>query len=249
MEPDRYLTHLAADVALIRALAGEVDGRAVQVPTCPEWTLDDLVRHVAHAYLNVASRRLRLPEDVPPEDLSQEDPIAALDRGHAELLGRLKGRDPAESCGGQPDTVGFWIRRMAHETAMHRIDAEQAVRGRATPLAPDFAEDGIDETLAVFLWQGTRYWPVDWSAHLVDWGGQWVQLSTVDRAWRVTVDPDGVQVGPDGGGTPDAVVYGAPDPLLRWLWNRGFAGEVSARGDGAPLERLRGLLTAVTRVG
>ncbi|GIJ43936.1 hypothetical protein Val02_08220 [Virgisporangium aliadipatigenens] len=181
MEPDRYLTHLAADVALIRALAAEVDGRAVQVPTCPEWTLDDLVRHVAHAYLNVASRRLRLPQDVPPEDLSAEDPIAALDRGHAELLRRLKGGDPAESCGGQPDTVGFWIRRMAHETAMHRID--------------------------------------------------------------------GVRVGPAGGGTPDAVVHGVPDPLLRRLWNRGFAGEVTARGDGALLDRLGGLLTAVTRVG
>jgi uncharacterized protein (TIGR03083 family) len=255
MDPDRYLGQLAADVALIRGIALSTRGRAVAVPTCPQWTVEDLVRHVAHAYLNVASRRLALPEDVPPQDLSEEDPVAALDRGHAELLARLKGRDPAESCGGRPDTVGFWIRRMTHETAMHRVDAEQAVGGRATPLPADLAVDGIDETLAVFVWQGPRHWPVDWSAHLVDWDGAWVRLSTVDpatavdRAWRVTVDADGTQVGPAPAGSPDAEVSGAPDPMLRWLWNRGYAGEVSARGDGAVLDRLRGLLSAATRVG
>jgi len=249
MEPDRYLALLAADVASIREVARTADGRAVAVPTCPEWTLDDLVRHVAHAYLNVAARRLRLPDDVPPQDLSGEDPVAALDRGHAELLARLKGRDPAESCGGHPDTVGFWIRRMAHETAMHRVDAELAVHGRAAPIPPELAVDGIDETLAVFVWQGPRYWPVDWSAHLVDWDGAWVRLATADRAWRVTVDAEGTQVGPDSGGEPSAEVSGAPDPMLRWLWNRGSAGEVSARGDGAVLDRLSRLLTAATRVG
>jgi hypothetical protein len=55
------------------------------------------------------------------------------------------------------NTVDFWFRRMAHETVIHRIDAELACSS-VTTIPEDLALDGVDEVLD-FLpllgsWQG-----------------------------------------------------------------------------------------------
>ncbi|MGH3901098.1 MAG: maleylpyruvate isomerase N-terminal domain-containing protein, partial [Pseudonocardiaceae bacterium] len=48
-------------------------------------------------------------------------------------------------------SVGFWARRMSHETAMHRADAELAL-GREFALPADIAADGISEWLSALSW-------------------------------------------------------------------------------------------------
>jgi hypothetical protein len=66
--------------------------------------------------------------------------VALLDRSYAALVGELTTRDPSDRGGTwyEPDpTVGFWGRRMAQESVIHRIDTwgEQA-------LAADYRRDG-----------------------------------------------------------------------------------------------------------
>src|SRR5439155_1381513 len=99
---------------LQEAAEAEFDRRAgltdPAVPTCPEWTVGDLVRHVANGYLNVVVRQLRLPAETPVRDLGGTAPLAALDSGYPEMLAEFARRDPEDPAG------RFWLRRMAHET-------------------------------------------------------------------------------------------------------------------------------------
>lgn len=70
------------------------------------------------------------------------------------MLGEFAARrpeDPAGSWHTSDQEVGFWIRRMAQETVIHRIDAELATGQPVAPVPAGLAVDGIDETLKVFV--------------------------------------------------------------------------------------------------
>jgi uncharacterized protein (TIGR03083 family) len=61
--------------------------------------------------------------------------------------------DPEAQCwnfGPPPRTAGFWLRRLAHEHAVHLVDACQASDLEAPVLDENFMLDGIDEVLAMF---------------------------------------------------------------------------------------------------
>ena len=86
MENVRFLECLAADYERIRAVApGNLDR---QVPTCPEWTVADLLQHVGKVYLHKAAimRDGAEPSPWPPPGLNDEEPVALLDRAYAELM-------------------------------------------------------------------------------------------------------------------------------------------------------------------
>jgi hypothetical protein len=223
MDTVRLLECLDTDVARLREVA--VRDLSAPVPTCPEWTVEDLVRHVANLYQNVVVRRFRMAEDVPRQDFVDAvalDALDALDRCYAAMTTEFAARHPSDHVGREPyETVRFWIRRMAHETAIHRVDAELAnpgtahtattrsaathsVRGHTaaahtaavTPIPRDLAVDGIDEMMAEFLVPVTHLFPEEFADHLSDWAGRWVLVSAGDAAWQVTVRPDGADVTP-----------------------------------------------------
>jgi hypothetical protein len=225
------------------------------VPTRPGWTVEDLVRHLANLYLNVVVRRLRMPGEGPEQDLAGEDPLTALDRCYATMTGEFAVRDPQDHVGRLPhETVYYWIRRMAHETAIHRVDAELAVGDTVVPIPQDLAVDGLDELLAGFLAEVTRLFPEEFTADLSDWTDRWVLVSAGDTGWRITVRPDGAEVsrlGAERGVDGDAAasVRGEPAMLVRWLYNRGGADGVIVDGDADLIAQLRRLLTAVTNTG
>src|SRR5690348_15295407 len=131
MENSRYLACLAADFQRLKDVA---TGRAeATVPSCPGWTMDDLVRHVGQVYLHKvgAMRDGVEPQEWPPKGTESEEPLRVLERGYAALLHEFDTRKPEDPAGSwyAPDhTVGFWIRRMAQETVIHRIDAELAAQ-------------------------------------------------------------------------------------------------------------------------
>ncbi len=144
------------------------------VPSCPGWTVADLTRHVAEVYLhkNLAMREGAEPEPWPPKELAHEEPLALLDRAYAGLLGEFAARKPADPAGSwytPGQTVGFWIRRMAQETVIHRIDAELGTGQPVAPVPSDLAVDGIDELLKVFVAytspSGAATSPPSWPAH------------------------------------------------------------------------------------
>jgi hypothetical protein len=135
MDSADLLKCLAAEVTrLHEAAAGNL---AAPVPTCPEWTVKDLVVHVANGYRNVVVPQLRLPEQTPAQDLAGLEPLTALHHCHAALASEFAARQRRDHTG--QDTAGttsFWIRRMAHETAIYRIDAELALAQPSVPIPP-----------------------------------------------------------------------------------------------------------------
>src|SRR5207302_5692344 len=73
--------------------------------------------------------------------------------GHGALVRALPDAPPDLQCFTflpAPSALAFWARRQAHETAIHRVDAELA-GGSVTPFDPAFAADGIDELLRGFV--------------------------------------------------------------------------------------------------
>jgi len=125
------------------------------VPTCPDWTLRQLATHVGRAHrwaAEIASTRSAefIPFRQVPDGRIPDDPAlhAPWLRAGAERIiqaVREAGSDPVWTFD-ELRPASFWARRMAHETAVHRADAEIAV-GRQPELEPDLAADAIDEWL------------------------------------------------------------------------------------------------------
>jgi len=247
----RFLECLASDYARMRTVA-EATGLGAKVPTCPEWTLADLVQHVAQVYLHKAEcmRLGRHPENWPP-DLSGEPPLESLDRGYRDLVAEFAAR-PAESTTYtwyQPDqTVGFWIRRMAQETVIHRVDAELAAGVEVAPIPEDLAVDGVDEVLVAFLEYGVSGWPEEFTETLGSTSGARVRLDAGETAFLVEMAPATLKVSRVEVGAPaDAAVSGGASEVLRWLWNRAGDEVVKRDGDENALGVLRRSMVIATQ--
>jgi hypothetical protein len=50
---------------------------------------------------------------------------------------------------GRRQDRGFWLRRITHDTLVHRLDAELAV-GREVAIAPEMATDSVSDLLDMF---------------------------------------------------------------------------------------------------
>lgn len=254
MENSRFLECLEADYLRIREVVpGHLGAR---VPTCPDWTVAELTRHVGQVYLHkVECMRAggSVETDWPPAGLADEEPVALLDRAYAELVGELTTRDP-DALGGTwypaDPTVGFWFRRMAQESVIHRIDAELGAGAAIAPVAGDLAVDGIDELLKVFVAHGVDAWGEYFTEALADSPGRVYQIQATAAAespgvsWVVRTSPGRFTV--DGGpgarltdeAVPDATITGHPTDVLRWAWNRETPGEpsrVTVKGSEAAL--------------
>src|ERR1700759_5001854 len=168
MDSSRYLDSLAADFALLRA-AATAAGLDAPVPSCPGWTVTDLVRHTGAAYLP-KTLPMRLGDSPGeqdwPDGIGAQPPLELLDRTYAGLTAELTSRapdSPAPSWYRPEPTVAFWMRRVAQGTLPPRLDAELAARAAAghpvSPVADDLAADGVDEVLIRFLGYGSTVWP------------------------------------------------------------------------------------------
>lgn len=254
METTRYLDCLATDYGLLRAAAASASLSA-PVPSCPGWTVADLTAHVGQVYLHkaVVMRDGKWPDPWPPEDLAGAAPLAVLDRGYREVTAEFASRspdDPALTWYGPEQTVGFWIRRMAQETVVHRMDAQLAAGEPLTPAPDDLAIDGVDEALKRFLEYGAAEWPEEYAAvegHLAGAeGAGTVVVSAGPASWTVRPTPISVSVTDGGDEAARAVVSAAPDAMLGWLWGRAGADAITVTGDPAWAAYLRRLLAVVT---
>jgi uncharacterized protein (TIGR03083 family) len=249
METSRLLECLADDYTRLRDVAAK--DLSAPVPSCPGWTVTDLVRHVAEVYAHKAAamREQRLPAPWPP-DFTGEEPIALLDRTYAELVAEFGNRapdDPAWTWHGPDQTVRFWIRRMAQETVIHRVDAELALGETVAPIPADLAVDGIDEVLLLFLAYGSQTWRDEFGDQLTDWADRSVLVATEGGRWRVTVRPTGAVVTPGKTEEAQATIHGPAVPLLLCLWNRGGEAEVAVEGDVGLVDQVRRLLATATQ--
>ncbi|WP_238007194.1 maleylpyruvate isomerase family mycothiol-dependent enzyme [Dactylosporangium sp. AC04546] len=246
MHIQRYLECLETDFARLREVAPPA--LAADVPSCPGWTVADLTRHVGEVYLHktLAMREGAEPDPWPPAELAGEDPLALLDRAHADLLAEFAARRPQDPAGSwyTPDqTVGFWYRRMAQETVIHRVDAELGAGVPLAPIPPDLAADGVDELLKIFVAFGVAEWGSYFTEALRDSPGRTVAIRAAEASWLVNTVPFTVT---DGAAAADATVTGDPAAVLLWLWNRA-AGGVTVEGDPEAVAELRRCIVVATQ--
>lgn len=254
MTPERYLELIEQDGRRLSeaAAAGELDA---PIPTCPGWDVRACVTHTGEVYRHkVACIRLQRrpgPDDAADVELPPGvDLLAWFDASLDALLAELRARGPeapAYTWWPPDQTVGFWYRRMAQESAVHRLDVEDG-RGVPTPIDPDLAVDGIDEVLDLFLsddWASLD--PKEWEGvdPLAGAGGT-VAVRSGGRVWRSTLGPETIPLDRDDGAA-DATVAGEPEAVLLWLWGRRADDAVTLEGDQALLTAYRDRLRLATQ--
>lgn len=242
-DPAWFRAHLVREgEAFARAVAvGPLD---VAVAACPGWTVADLAAHLGtiHQWSAACIEHGRRPERDVSVDVGSGDPdeaAGAYRRALARLQDALDDLDPAAATWNPfpVEQVGsFWPRRQAHETALHRWDAQRA-RGEPDPLDRDLAADGVDEYLAVIVPRRMSRDDLDVPAgrlhlHCTDAEGEWVVHGEAGeyRVARRHARGDAVLRGSASAlllacwgrtGTEDLEVFGDDDVLAGWL---GLAG-------------------------
>lgn len=199
----RVIGLIEAEIDRIGALIAEAGDGSAQVPSCPKWTLTDLIRHLGGIHRWAAATLTRLPRErielteeelALPEDWAAHAPWFA--EGGARLLAALRAADPAAPCyaWGADQHASFWFRRMLHENAIHRIDVELTVLGRPGELDPAVASDNVDEFLTN-LPSVARFRP---QLHDLHGDGETLHLHATDvegagvpGEWLVTLEPHG----------------------------------------------------------
>jgi uncharacterized protein (TIGR03083 family) len=129
---------------------------AKPVPTCPGWSLGQLIRHVgrgdrwAAQIVRDRSDEFLDPRSVeggkPPPD--PDDAVSWLQGGAQRLVDavELSGVETSVWTFLGPRPANWWIRRRLHEVAVHRADAAIAL-GTDFALEADIAADAISEWL------------------------------------------------------------------------------------------------------
>jgi uncharacterized protein (TIGR03083 family) len=242
VEVVEHIAALRREGGLLAQAAAGTD-LAAAVPTCPGWRLRDLLRHIGGVHRWAAahvaeSRAQQLSQEEAAEVMAPPgDDHTLLDwvrAGHARLVQVLETASPEVSCWtflAAPSPLAFWARRQAHETAIHRVDAESP--GAAiTGFPPGFAADGIDELLSCFITRPGGRLRADPPRTLH------VGATDAGADWLVRIGPERRVVSREAGGA-DCSVRGPAAALYLLLWNRQGLDGLEVRGDPALLDLWR----------
>lgn len=215
-------------------LAAARTGTEAAVPTCGDWTVADLARHVWQVYANVtlyvSSRATTRPEQLP--ELPAGDPVELLADQLDKLVGALTDTDADTPIwtwvSDAPEAGIFWARRMAHESAIHRFDAQNA-HGIRQPVDAELAADGVDELLDVIA---PRVYRRDQVTGPV---GTVALRATDGDEWLLELAPDGVRRS-ELIESPQVTAAGTSSALVLALYSRVPWTSLDLDGDAALLE-------------
>ena len=228
-----YAEHIEAiereSSAFARALMkGDADA---QVPTCPDWTVRDLVKHVG-GVLGFWSHVLAEGMGRPKPEIQEEPgpaPTMWFTTVASALVGELRAASPeTEVYTWNPNdhSAGFVARRMAHETAVHRFDAQTAIGSPQAIDPPALAADGIEEIFVM-----VDAWPESGRGD-----GQTLHLHSAEGdEWLIAMNPDGLDIRREHA-KGDLALRGAVSDLELLLYDRPPIGEVERFGDDAVLD-------------
>jgi uncharacterized protein (TIGR03083 family) len=235
MDVAEHLDHLARDGPLLAAAAASAGGDA-PVAAC-RWNVRTLVTHVggvhrwAAAVVGAASpakvdAAARAVGTGPGDDRL----LDWFHDGHSALVAALRAAPADLTCFTflpAPSPLAFWARRQAHETAIHRADAESAA-GAITPFDVAFAQDGIAEMLLGFARR---------RSNAIGTAGT-IALRPLDggSAWLITVGGEKITAR-ESEADAQTVLAGSSSDLYLWLWNRPSAVEVTGAAELAKLWR------------
>ena len=208
------------------------------IPTCPGWTMLQLMRHVGRSErwaaqivstnADISLDPRTVPNGRPPDDSDgAREWLLASPEVLLEAVEHIGGGDVpvATFVGLRP--ARWWIRRLLHETTVHRADAVLAVT-EEYELAPDVAADGIDEWLE-------RLTEIPWRGDLPIEEGKLVTLvaSDIDTAWTMQGLGKGLRLSRnDRESLMGVQVSGSVTGLLLTLMRRGDADENKCRVEG-----------------
>jgi uncharacterized protein (TIGR03083 family) len=225
VEISRYIDALDTDGRLLLD-AAKASGLGAPVPTCPGWMVRDLLAHVryvhrwATAYVAGALTE-RVPEPDEAELLADAPDGDALltevAQGHLELVRALAAAPVDLRCWTflpAPSPLAMWARRQAHETAIHRLDAELAAGRSPVRFDAEFAVDGVDELLLGFLGRGQPS-----TKDEVVLGTIGLEASDGPQRWSVRLLTESVET-TRGVTACELRVRATAADLYRLLWNR-----------------------------
>jgi uncharacterized protein (TIGR03083 family) len=212
------------------------------IPTTPEWTMRDLVRHTGDVHrwaaAHVAERRtepIRRVEEVAGPLPDDRELVDWFRRGHGRLVHTLETAAPDVECWAflpAPSALAFWARRQAHETSIHRADAESAHGERSvpsiTPFTAAFSADGIDELLFGFFSRPRDELETD-SARTLH-----LHATDIDGEWLVRLGGHALEAR-RGHGDAHCAVRGSGSDLYLLLWNRRTPVGLDVEGDASVL--------------
>jgi uncharacterized protein (TIGR03083 family) len=219
MDKASYLSALATESAAIATAAeGHLDS---PVPTCPKWVVADLVAHVGRVYgwaTGIVASAGQPPTGRGPDAPADRD---ALLPWYGEVrekllddLTRHDADDPAWVFVAEaPQKVGWWYRRQALESTVHRFDAQSA-SGEADPIDAPLAVEGIDEYLTGFLPRIVGRGPIDGLT-----GTLHVHATDAPGEWWLDLDAEGMAVRREHA-KADTAVRGPSSGLYLWMCNR-----------------------------
>ena len=233
---EQYLIHLNADYQLLASAIPEVP---VDVPGCPGWSTNDLAKHMAHVYLHQAfvvetGNKAEDKEHLAPYPRT-DDVMEFMSWGFAAITKALevsRAERKTWSWHHSDFSVDFWFRRMAHETVIHRIDAQQAV-GTVSKIDEALAIDGVDEVLDFLPLMGS--WP---EVPNVDFGIVSIVASTKNgsKVWDLHFTDQATTVSAADQPNPAArlVISGDAEAMDLYLWGRIDSSDprISITGEG-----------------
>ncbi len=178
-----------------RAAVAAAPSLEAQVPTCPEWTLFDLVQHLGEGRRRWAGIVAAGPADAQPAFSTPAPPrerealLAWFAESTQQLLGALREAGPDRGCwtwwgsSQSPQTTGAVARHQLQQVAVHTYDAQITI-GAAQPLPEAVALDGVEEFVTTCV-ATTSAWPHE--PAVVDYH------ATEGRSWRLWFSPDGAR--------------------------------------------------------
>jgi uncharacterized protein (TIGR03083 family) len=254
-----YVEHFGQEIAAFEAAGREAvnSHAAPAVPSCPGWVMTDLILHlgfVHRAVARVIGERMQQPpaegdrswlglpgtwlDWLPPGRAPQQSPVPAavldwLHVGAATLRELFSTADPGERVWtwSADQSVGFWQRMQAIEAAVHRWDAQNAMRA-AQPLEAALAADAIVQTFEVMapMRRAVAKAPPGQGERFV------FRRTDGPGMWTAQFDADAVLLGAPQSGY-DIEISGTASDLALFLWQRDVTRSLQVRGDSSLLNR------------
>ncbi|MCL1693958.1 MAG: maleylpyruvate isomerase family mycothiol-dependent enzyme [Actinomycetia bacterium] len=245
MEIAEHIRAVGREANLL-AVAARQGGLNADVPTCPGWEMRELLRHLSMIHLWAAGHVSQLHDGSWGDDLAEltefwpdlaafwPDDEKLIDwylETNANLVHELESAPlnveswtflPA------PSPLAMWARRQAHETAIHRFDAQNAA-GIPSGFDPVFAADGIDELIAGMAPRRKEF-PIESAKAML------VHATDTNDRWHITLAPDGITTVRDDG-PADGTLTGDASDLYLVLWNRREDSRITITGDSELLDK------------
>jgi uncharacterized protein (TIGR03083 family) len=222
MSPQQHLEWLEDNVTWLEDL--EIDQLKSPVPSCPGWSVEDVVNHLSFGLgLSYPEALAKAPEanaaevfagvPRPDEYPTGYRALATFSINMRNCLATFGETQPEAPCWtyAGPGAAKFWFRRAAIETTLHRMDIEEAVYGTQSELSATRVADAVLETVEFAL-------PL--AADLVARPAGRMKISSpiLDRTLEV------------GHGARQATITGDGQQTLLALWGRDHH-DVSISGD------------------